>query len=79
MSTKKVKKPKPTHTIKITSDLYPRPDGMEGDTRYTSSVMRGDKLLWSSTSQLYSNKIDAVTPARNFIKACREGRVEIVS
>lgn len=60
---------KPTHRIVITKT----------GKFWTSTIWRGKKILWSSTSQLYSRKIDAVRTAKNFWSAAAAGRIEIVS
>jgi hypothetical protein len=46
---------------------------------WTSTIYSGKKILWSSTSQLYSRKIDAVRAAKRFWSMAAAGRIEIVS
>lgn len=46
---------------------------------WTSTIWAGKKILWSSTSQQYSRKIDAVKVAKRFWSMAAAGRIEIVS
>lgn len=60
---------KPTHSIVISKT----------GKYWTSTIYAGKKILWSSTSQMYSRRIDAVRVAKRFWSMAAAGRIEIVS
>lgn len=71
-------KSKFTHRIVVRSEEYPNELGVV-ETHYTSTIWYRKKILWSSTSQLYSRRIDAVNAAKKFLAAVKLGKVEVVS
>lgn len=78
---KPTKRPKPAFRVEIEDRSYKCkiPWCLADHTKFTWRIIRirGGKVILSSTSQLYSRRVDAVREAQKLIRACRAGRVEV--
>lgn len=74
-----MKRPAATHRIEIDGWYYSLPKSKKPVRLWTSAIVRirNGEVLWSSTSQRYARRIDALRVARAFLRAAKAGRVEV--